>query len=175
MTLPKRPLGAAAIAATAVSFAIPGSASATAGQSTFQQTFPVASRLCENVAAGKEGKHLRRFAKQVLADCTTLHSAFTAAQIAVLVVRATTTVQIAAERGATAAACPTPKHQPPACRSTRHRDGAAIDVLRRQMVNAARRYYTAIETARRRFWRAIRGLPGERHVRADAPIPVISD
>ncbi|MDQ6811401.1 MAG: hypothetical protein M3Z95_05845, partial [Actinomycetota bacterium] len=60
-------------------------------------------------------------------------------------------------------------------RSARHRDGAAIDALRRQMVNAARRYYHVIETARQRFWKAIRGLPGERHIRTDAPIRIVSD
>src|SRR5438552_2548299 len=51
--MPKRLLGATAITATVAALALPAIASATtrAGDKTFQQTYPVASRLCTEVAA----------------------------------------------------------------------------------------------------------------------------
>ena len=55
MTLPRRQLGAVAVLASAISLAVPGVASATgtkAGDRTFQQTYPLASKVCASVAAG---------------------------------------------------------------------------------------------------------------------------
>jgi hypothetical protein len=177
MTLPIRTiprtqlLGAAAIA---VFLAIPGVASGKAGEATFQHTYPVASRLCANTAAGKESRRLKLFATQVLADCTTLQSGFTAAQTAVLAARATITPQIAADRKKIDAACPTPADQHPACVGVRAHEGAAIEVLKHQMVLAAHHYYRSIEMGRVHFWRAISALPGEAHIHEDAPVPISS-
>ena len=177
MTLPRRQLGAVAVLASAISLAVPGVAGATgtkAGDRTFQQTYPLASKVCASVAAGTEGKHLKRFAAQVLADCTALQSAFTAAQSTVLAARVALTAQIAADRAATTAACPTPNDQRPVCLQTRRQNKAALVTLRHQLVRAAHRYYRTIEASRDRFWKAIRALPGEGHVHEDEPVPVLS-
>jgi hypothetical protein len=175
MTLPTRLFGTIAVAATAVSLAIPGVAGAKAGDKTFQQTYPLASKVCAKVAAGTESKHLKRFAAQVTADCTTLLTGFTTAQSTVIAARATLTAQIAADRALTAAACPTPHNQPATCFPTRAGDDAAIEALNKQLAHAIRHYYRTIEAGRDHFWKAIKALPGERHVHADAPIPVLPD
>ncbi|TMK23633.1 MAG: hypothetical protein E6G62_11480 [Actinobacteria bacterium] len=175
MTLPRRQLGAVAVLASAISLAVPGVAGATgpkAGDRTFQQTYPLASKVCASVAAGTEGKHLKRFAAQVLADCTALQSGFTAAQSTVLAARVAQ--QIAADRAATMAACPKPNDQPPVCLQTRRQNNAALVTLKHQLVRAAHRYYRTIEASRDRFWKAIRALPGEGHVHEDEPVPVLS-
>jgi hypothetical protein len=174
MARPTRFAGVAALA-TGVALALPGGAGAKAGDRSFQQTFPVASQLCANVAAGKGGKRLKRFASRVLAQCATLESTFTTAQSAVLAARAALTPQIAADRAVIVAACPTPTTPSAACLQARAVNKPAIKALRRQLVRAAHRYYRTIEAARLRFWRAIRALPGERHVHADAPIAEHSD
>src|ERR1700716_2224861 len=104
MTPTIRFAGVAAVLAATVTLALPAVAGAKAGDRTFQQTYPVASQLCAKVAAGKEGKRLKRFATQVLADCSALQSGFTAAQSTVLAARAALTAQIAADHAAIAAA-----------------------------------------------------------------------
>ena len=174
MTVPPRLLGILAMAAAAAPFAVPAAASATAGDKTLAQTYPVASGLCAKVTAGTENKHLKLYAPQVLADCTALQSEFTATQSAVLLARTTIAVQIASERTTTAVACPTPKDVKAACLHVRRADRTAILALQRQRVHAVRLYYTTIETARDHFWKAIRALPGEHRIHADAPIPVQS-
>jgi hypothetical protein len=175
MTLPARMVGTVALAATAVSLVNPGVAGASAGDKTFQQTYPLASRVCARVAAGTESKHLKRFAARVLVDCTALQTTFATAQSTVLAARTTLTAQIAADRALIAAACPTPENQPPACVQTRAQDDPALDALKRQLHHATRHYYRTIEAARDRFWKAIRGLPGEGRVHEDAPIAVLPD
>jgi hypothetical protein len=169
MTVPKPLTGALALAATTASLASPAMASVKAGDSTFQQTYPVASRVCTEVLAGKR-KHLQRFRTRVLADCTLLETGFTAAQSAVLAARASISAAIAADRAAITTACPAPPAGRPACESTRRSQQLAITALQLQQVAAARVYYRTIETNRRRFWSAIRALPGERHLRGDSPI-----
>jgi hypothetical protein len=175
MTLPSRLLGAAAVAATTASLAVPGVAGAKAGDSTLQQTYPVASRVCANVAAGKARKRLQRFAPQVLADCSALQTAFTAAQSAVLAARASIEAQAAADRAALAAACPASIAGKPPCPSKRAQEQDALAALHRLQVQAARRYWRAVEAGRHRFWHAIRALPGEHHARADTPIAELND
>jgi hypothetical protein len=175
MTLRRRLLGAAAVSASAISLAAPGIAGAAtpkAGEKTFQQTYPLASKLCASVVAGTEGKHLKRFAAQVLADCTTLQSAFTTAQTTVLAARTTLTAQITADRAAVTTACPTPKHAAALCLQTRSQENKVIAVLRAQRLLAVRHYYKTVEANRQAFWHVIRALPGEGHVHADQPIPV---
>jgi hypothetical protein len=161
----------AATAATAT-LGITGVANAAAGDKTFQQTYPVASTLCANVAANKEhNAHVRRHAARVLIDCATLQASFTAAQAAVLAARAALTPQINADNAAIAAACPPPSKPPTAmCTITRHADETAIDVLTKQMTAARHRYFVTIEAARVRFWNAVRSLPGLHHLHGDGPI-----
>ena len=123
---PSNRLAGVAAVAMAAALAFPGVAGAKAGDRTFQQTFPGASQLCANVAAGKGGKRLKRFAPQVLADCATLQSSFTAAQSAVLAARAALAPQIAADRAAILAACPAPKTASLACLQTRAANRPAL-------------------------------------------------
>jgi len=169
MTLPKRLTGAVALAASTASLATPAMATVRAGDHTFQQTYPVASRVCTEVVAGKR-KHLQHFRARVLADCALLESGFIAAQSTVLAARAAITAAIAADRAAITTACPPPSAGRPACESTRASEQLAIKALQRQQVQAAHRFYLTIETNRRRFWSAIRALPGERHLHGDTPI-----
>ncbi|HEV7584715.1 MAG TPA: hypothetical protein VGO14_02945 [Solirubrobacteraceae bacterium] len=171
MTLPTRLTGAIAIAATAGSLAIPSVAGAKAGDRTFQQTYPLASRVCTEVAAGQR-KHLQRFAPQIAADCALLQAGFTSAQTTILAARTAITGAIAADRAVVTAACPPPMVGKTACENTRHTESVAIGVLRHQLIAAARRYYVAIETNRHAFWHAIHALRGAAHLRSDAPIRV---
>lgn len=169
MTLPTRPLGVVALTASAALLAIPSAASAWAGDRTYQETYPVASKLCTEVAAGKR-RRLQRFAPRVLGDCAVLQSGFTLAQTEVLAARATLGGAIAVDRAAIVAACPPPMIGHPPCENTRDAQTRAIVALRRQQIHAARRYFRVIEAHRRTFWNEIQALPGERHLRADLPI-----
>ena len=171
--MPKRLLGATAITATVAALALPAIASATtrAGDKTFQQTYPVASRLCTEVAAGKR-PHLKSVATTVLADCAALQTNFTTAQTAVVTARTTLRAQIAADAHAIALACPKPHDGTPSCLSTRHTQHAAISALRAQLLAAVHVYYKAVETNRRAFWAAIKALRPARHFAADKPIKV---
>ncbi|HWX96739.1 MAG TPA: hypothetical protein VNZ01_07785 [Solirubrobacteraceae bacterium] len=177
MTLRRRLLGSVAVLTCAISLAVAGMASAAApkaGERTFQQTFPQASKVCANVAAGTESKHLKKFAAQILANCTALHTAFTAAQTTVLAARTTLTAQIVADRAAIKTACPTPKDTAALCLNTRAVDGPAIKTLRSQRLLAVRTFYKTVEASREAFWKAFRALPGEGHAHADDPIKVQS-
>ncbi len=171
--MPKRLLGAATIAATIAALALPSLASANirAGDKTFQQTFPVASHLCTEVAAGKR-KHLIPVAATVLADCAALQANFTTAQTAVLTARTTIKAQIAADRHTIALACPKPDGAQPACVNTRHAQNAAIRVLRFQMLAAVHLYYKSTEADRRAFWAEIQALRPVRHLHLAPDKPI---
>jgi hypothetical protein len=171
MTLPTRLTGAIAIAATAGSLAVPAVAGAKAGDRTFEQTYPVATRLCTEVAAGQR-RHLKRFAPQIAADCALLQTRFTTAQTTIVAARTTITGAIAADRAVIVATCPRAMIGKPACESTRHTESVAIGVLRHQLLAAARHYFLTIEANRHAFWHAIHSLRGASHLRADAPIPI---
>jgi hypothetical protein len=121
MSTTTRLSGSIAALTIAATLAVTGTAGAKAGEHNFQQTYPFASRLCAHVQAGKGPVHLRRFAAQVLADCATLNSGFTAAQSAVLAAQTTFANGLAADRAAIAAACTPPVKNHPLCRSTRRR------------------------------------------------------
>jgi hypothetical protein len=174
MTVRKSLAGAAAVVGVSVSLASPAAAGARAGEKTFQQTFPVASRVCEKVAAGTENAHLKKFATQVAADCATLQAEFSGAQTTVLAVRASVTAGIAADRSSIVAACPTPNDGALSCKLSRAHNTALIKALHHQMTAAARSYWHTVELARHRFWTAIRTLPGNHHIKADLPIPAQS-
>jgi hypothetical protein len=175
MTLRRGLLGAVAVSASAISLAaapVAGAASPKAGEKTFQQTYPLATKICAGVAAGTENKHLKRFARQILANCTALQSAFTAAESTVVAARTTLTAQIMADRAVVGTACPKPKGTAPLCLQTRSQQSKAIATLRAQRLLAVRQYYKTVEANRATFWKAFRSLPGEGHVHADQPIPV---
>jgi hypothetical protein len=169
--MPKRILGAAAIAATTAYLMVPSVAAAKAGDRTFQQTFPVASRLCTEVAAGKR-PHVKSIAPSILEDCATLEANFKTAQTAVLTARATIGAQIASDKALVTAACPPPQVGKPACESVRKTQRAAIKTLRNQQIAAVHTYYKTIETDRRAFWHDIRKLRGLAHIKGDARIHI---
>ena len=167
----KRVLGTAAIAATTAMLVVPSVAGARAGDRTFAQTYPVASHLCTEVAAGKRPR-LKKVAATVLADCAALQANFTAAQTAVLATRASIASQVAADAALIKAACPQSQVGKPACENARHSENAAISSLHAQGRAAARLYYKTIEANRHTFWHAIHLLLGASHLPADKPIKV---
>jgi hypothetical protein len=168
----RRPYGAAVAAAAIATLAFPGAAGATAGKRSFDQSFPVASRLCANVAKGAGPARLRKSAGQVLADCGALQSSFAADRAGVLAVNASLAAQAAAARSGLAVACTgTPKHRLP-CQKAHNKDRRILSQLSRQRVKAAHVYYSSIEAARVSFWSAIRALPGGASLREDSRIPL---
>jgi hypothetical protein len=172
MTLPKRLLGGIAAVAAASSLVAPALAGAHAGEKTLPQTYPIAAKLCANVAAGKN-RHLKRYAAQVAADCTALQSGLAAADSTVLASSAGTLAAISADRAAFLAACPAQPAKAVRCASTKRSEDRAIAALRRQQVAAARRFYLSMRSNGLRFWSEIRAFPGQSHVQADAPIAVL--
>lgn len=161
---------AAALAAVAATLALPGSAGAVAGSKSFNQTYPVASRLCANVARGAGPKRLHRSATQVLAGCSLLQGAFNAQRASVLAAEASIAHAVAADRAAADASCAGHTHRPP-CARARVKERKELGALGRQRVHAARSYYAAVEGARVAFWTAIHALPGGAGLHPDAAIP----
>jgi hypothetical protein len=164
-------LGAIAVASITATFGFPAVTAAKAGDRTFQQTYPVASKLCTNLAAGGGPKRLRPYATQVGADCTTLKSGFEAAQNAVLVAQTAFANALAADRAAIAAVCTPPVGNRPLCRRTRRSERLVIGALRGEHRAAVVLYYRTIEVNRRTFWAAVKALPGGANLPKDAPIP----
>jgi hypothetical protein len=161
------------VAATAIlaTLAFTAVADAKAGERTYQQTYPVASKLCANLATGRGPKRLRPYSTQVLADCTTLQNGFNGAQSAVLAATSSFESGRTADRAAIAAVCTPPVANRPLCRTTRRSERLAIAALRREHVAAVHLYYRTIEANRRAFWAAIKILPGGSSIPADTPIP----
>jgi hypothetical protein len=168
----KRLFGIAAMAATTAVLVVPSGAGATkAGDKTFAQTFPVASRLCTDVAAGKRPR-LKAVAETILADCTTLETNFSTVKSSILATRASTATQIAADKALINAACPAPATEKPkpACVNARKTQTKAIGALRKALTAAARNYYKTVESDRRSFWHSIKLLRPLAHIHADKPI-----
>jgi len=149
---------------------LPALASARPGQRSFNQTFPIASRLCMNVAKGGGPAKLRADAAQVKALCSTLLSSFTTTQANYFSTVTPLRQQIIAVNAQTRQACAT--RPSPLCRSTRQMDRAKIAGIRAQIRAAGNTYRTSIQTARRTFWSAIHALRGGVSITADAGIPV---
>ena len=84
-------------------------------------------------------------AAEVLADCKTLDSGFTAAQGAVQAAQGSFTSALASDRAAIAAVCTPPVANRALCRRTRRVERAAIRALRREHRAAVRLYYATIE------------------------------
>jgi hypothetical protein len=173
--IPPVRLGSAAAVAAAATFGLSGVAGASAGEKSFAQTYPLASRMCAAMARGEGPKRLRHSSASVLADCATLQANFTAARTAVLAEDASIARARASERSAIRFACAGRLDHRPSCVKARHKHGKAIEQLNRQHIQAVHTYYHAAEAARRAFWTAIHALPGGARVHADAPVPERSD
>jgi hypothetical protein len=177
MTPSARFAGALSVAATAAVFAAPAAATGSrAGEKTFQQTYPVASRLCTEIATGTGQPRLRqrRSAPQVLADCSALQNGFTAAQSALLAAKASIAGARAADKAIARSACAGATASTAACVSTRHRVGQLLNALHTEQIREIHVYYFTVEANRRVFWSALRALPGGSRLREDARIPVQS-
>jgi hypothetical protein len=173
MTPSARFAGALVVAASTAAFAAPAAATGSrAGERTFQKTYPVASRLCTEIATGTGLRRLRQrpFSTQILADCSALQSGFNAAQSALLAARASTASARAADKAIAKTACAAAAAHTAACASTRHRVGQLLSALYTAQIRQIHVYYT-VEANRRVFWSAIRGLPGGSRLREDARIP----
>src|SRR5438067_2238412 len=105
MTARMRLGGVAAAVTIAGSLGVCPSAGALAGKRSFAQTYPLASKLCADIARGAGPKHLRRSPARVLGDCSTLQGSFLAARANVLAAEASIGAQIAAQHAAAALAC----------------------------------------------------------------------
>jgi hypothetical protein len=173
MFAPKLPLAIAVAALTAAGSMLASAdvAAAKAGDRTYEQTYPRASGLCADVAAGGGPRRLGPSAAQVLAGCATLKSGFESVHGTVLAAQAQFTSSVTADRAAIAAVCRPPVANRPLCRGTRRSERAAIRALRREHRAAVRLYYRTVEANRRAFWAAIHALRGGASIPADAPIP----
>lgn len=175
MTPPARLYGTIAALSIATALALPAAANAKAGDRNFPQTFPVASRLCTEIAQGVGHKRLRKFAPQILADCAQLEARFNSAHAAVLAAEASLASARATAHVAALAACAGPALHSEACHKARRKEHRMDKVLGHQRTHAARVYYRTVEAARLAFWSAIRPLPGGEKLREDAPISVQDD
>jgi len=149
---------------------LPGIASAKPGQRSFNQTFPVASRLCANIARGAGPAKLRADAAQIKTLCAALLSSFTNAQSTYFSTVTPLRQEIIAVNAKTRMACAT--RPSPTCKMTRQADRATIRGIRVQVRAAGTTYRTSIETARRTFWAAIHALRGGVKITADTGTPI---
>lgn len=158
----------------ACTLGICGVAAASAGHRSFEKTYPLASRLCANVAKGAGPKRLRSSARstKVLADCAALESSFKAAQLTVLAADSSIAAARAAQHASVTSACAGTLEHKPSCTHARHKARKVLDGLEQQRIRAAHTYYVGVETARRAFWSEIHAVPGGADVVADKPIPV---
>jgi hypothetical protein len=171
MTPHKIAAGVAA-AAGALALALPGAAGATAGAHNFEQSYPVASKLCAEVAKGGGPARLHAAAATVLADCATLQNSFNAARQNVLTTEAAIANTLAIDSAALKAACVSKPAHPLRCAKDHTKSKLLHRRLGRQKLNAARAYWHEIEAFRAQFWSEVKTLPGGKELKPDAPIPV---
>jgi hypothetical protein len=177
MTPPVRFAGALAALAAAATVAPPAAAAPKrAGERTFQQTYPEASRLCAEIASGTGQKRLRqrRFATQILADCAALENGFNAARASLLAAKASIASARAADKAIAASACAGAAVKTAACATSRHKQQQLLNALTAEQIREVHVYYFTVEANRRVFWSAIRPLPGGARLRPDTRIPVQS-
>lgn len=150
-------------------------AGAHAGERSLQQTFPLASRLCAQVARGEGPRRLRGSAPAVDSACAQLQSSFAAAQNAVLLPERPLIARLAAQEIRTRAVCSHRPFRAQLCARARARRRNIEARLERERRLRARSYYAAVEADRAAFWATIHALPGGATVVADRPItPLVS-
>jgi hypothetical protein len=171
MSLSARLAGAIAAAAAAALLLLPGAAYARAGDLSFQQTYPKASTLCADIAAGKGHPKLAPSAPQVLTDCALLQNEFNVATADVLATRASLDAVRTSLRTAALTTCAHREHSR-ACHRARRRQHRFAHVLLRERIGAAHLYFTRVELARRTFWTSIRMLRGGDLESQDPVIPL---
>lgn len=174
MTPPRHLAAGFAAAASTLVLAFPGVAGAAhhAGEHNFEQSFPVASKLCANVANGGGPKRLRSSAAAVLADCTVLQNNFNASRASVIATEAAIASALAADKAASKAACIGKPTHPVQCGLARRQSKILRHRLGREKFFAARAYWRTLEADRAAFWAEIRALPGGKGLAPDKPIPL---
>jgi hypothetical protein len=148
---------------------LPAAASARPGQRSFAQTFPDASKLCTNIAAGRGPTKLRPDASQVDGLCGTLKTSFTTAQGTYYATVTPLKEEATALVTATREACAT--RPSTTCKTTREENKAALKGLRAKVATAGTTYRTSIESARQTFWTAIHSLRGGAGITPDTGTP----
>jgi hypothetical protein len=148
-------------------------AAARPGSRSFQRTYPIASRLCAQVAAGHAPKRLRGDEAQVNQACTTLQGSYAQAVTTVLAAEAAfrsgaTSVRTQASQSCRAARA---AHDSAACRAARAQAQAQLLALRQTQRGAFAQYHASIEAARRAFWATIHSLRGGAGIAPDHPQP----
>ena len=161
------------VAVFCVALAVPALAQAKPLHRGFNQTFPVASRLCNHAANGKLPKALQSSSTQVLAACATLRTSFTNAQNTW-----STTVGPLQQQGLAAlkALRQTCKaahqaHTPKVCRQARRATRVTMHGLVKQVIAANQAFHQSVDAARQAFWATIHGLKGGASQPTDATTP----
>ena len=150
---------------------LPAAASAKPGSRSFQETYPVASKLC---AESPLPKKLQPSATLVACDCTTLQSSYNAAVTAGQAAETSFANAVAAAKATRQAACvpaPTTAAGKLACAKARLKATKAIDAQRVGLRLALKQFHLSIEQARVTFWTAIHSLKGGAGIPADKPAP----
>jgi hypothetical protein len=132
--------------------AAPGVAAAKPGDRDFQQTFPVASRVCEKHADNQ----------QVAEACDALHAAYDAA---VAAAPSRDALEQAIEDAKTSVQSACQGEDRSGCRAAIQSARSSVRSARQAYREAVRGYHEAIQTARKEFWTAVKGL-GRQHAAA---------
>ncbi len=139
----------------------PTVAGAAPGSQSFQQSHPVASALCERVAAGQASKRLESNKEAVSQACSELMSSYTSAQNAVS--SAYTTYEQARQsaigtRDSACAARLRAPHRNPGCAAARQSFRKTMAQLHETYRAAVTQFFTSVQSARLAFWNTIGGL-----------------
>lgn len=171
MTPPRKIAAGVTAAAGALVLALPGVAGATAGQHNFEQSYPVASKLCATVAKGGGPAKLRANAATVLADCATLQNNFNTSRASVIATEAAIGAALTTDTATRRALCTSKPSHPVRCANARLRSQRLHRRLGKQKLVAARAYWRTLEANRAAFWAQIHALPGGKKLAGDKPIP----
>ncbi len=157
-----------------VALAVPAISQAKPLHRGFNQTYPVASRLCTHAANGKLPKVLRSSSTDVLAACATLRTSFTTAQNTWSTTVGPLKQQAFAALKTLRQTCRQAHqaHTPGVCKAARKTTRQTIHGLITQVGAANQAYHTSVDAARKAFWATIHGLKGGAAVPTDATTPV---
>jgi hypothetical protein len=151
---------------------LPAAASARPGQRSFDQTYPVASKLCTNIANGQGPTKLRADKTLIAGLCTTLESSFTTTQNTYFTTVTPLKQQAIAVNATTREACAT--RPSTTCSTARAQDRMTLKGLHAQVLTAGTTYRTSIQAARKTFWNAIHALRGGAGITPDTSATVIA-
>lgn len=140
---------------------------------SYGRTYPHASSLCAQVAAGHTPKRLAADTAQITAACTTLNTSYTQAlttyQTAVAPIVGQVKTTLANVRAARRDARQT--HDWTAYKTTVQQAIATLKGLRAQVRTAQQAYVASIRSARQTFWTTVRALRGASSLPADTGNP----